>query len=195
MALATEVMKECQHLEKMKPNPGAVRKAADAWYAAAGLLSDSTKVLKQAYITVGMYWEGEAYEGFKLHMTEQVIHVAGENEKTLRDIGNALIETHDKIVEKYNEGHKELSQTVEKAINYHKDLETPNGDTNGRVWHALHACLELWIAGSIRRRGEVQEIVNKRTGEITKLGGMVKSVKVPGAVPDGIQTPKNWKQK
>ncbi|MFC9976324.1 WXG100 family type VII secretion target [Spirillospora sp. NPDC127200] len=179
----------------MKPDPAAVRKAADAWYDAASALNASTRVLKRAYIAAGMYWEGDAYEGFKLHMTEQVIYAAGENEKTLRAIGDALIETHDKIVEKYNEGHAELSLTIKEAIAYHRDLETQNGDARSATWNALHSYLNLWLANSIKRRGTVYGILNKRAGEISKLHGTIKSLKLPGAVPDGIKDSKKWKQK
>lgn len=192
VALATEVAKAYRTLQKMKPNPRAVRKAAQNWYRASAHYHESFDPLKITTIQLGGYWKGEAFEAFDKYMENIVLDAAANISETLNAIGDALIDVHNQVVDQYNDGMKSYQETLDKAIEYHMDLKTLEGDAQDTAWSALHDVLKLWIDGIYTRKQAVFNITQKGASAMEAINGKILQLDPPAKAPAIVSDKGKW---
>ncbi|MGI5327415.1 WXG100 family type VII secretion target [Actinomadura nitritigenes] len=190
--LGTEVLKAYKELQRMKPDPAAVRKAAEKWYQASAHYHDSIDPMKISYIQLGGYWSGRAFEAYQQYMDGVAISTADNNAKVLQAIGDALVDLHNQVVDQYNEGMKEYMETLQKAIEYHKELETQKGDVDSAAWAALHGILSIWIGNVNSRKKNLAYICNKEAGAMQALHGQILQLQAPEKMPSIASDKGKW---
>ena len=190
--LATEVKKAYETLQKMKPRPEEVRKVARKWYEASAHYRKSFDPLKMTTIELGGYWEGRAFDAFEKYMESIVLDTATNISDTLAEIGDAVIDVHNLIVEQYNDGMVAFQDTVTKAIDYHKDLGTLEGDAKKSTRNALHDLLNLWIKDVGDRKRAVFNITEKGAGAMEVIGGKILQIDPPQKAPSVITDKGKW---
>ncbi|WP_242891567.1 WXG100 family type VII secretion target [Actinomadura litoris] len=190
--MATEVKAAYKDLQKLKPKPAAVRKAAGKWYEASANYRESLDPLKITYIQLGGYWEGKAFEAFSKYMAEVVVPNAEGNAETLFAVGDALIDLHNQIVEQYNDGMRAFTETLSKAIEYHRDLGTLKGDARDSAWQALHSLLEQWIGIVGNNKVNVFNLSNKGAAAMMALQGQLRQLHAPGKMPAVVLDKGKW---
>ncbi|MBO2459403.1 WXG100 family type VII secretion target [Actinomadura violacea] len=190
--LGTEVLKAYKDLQKIKPDPAAVRRAAESWYRASGHYRDSIDPMKTSYIQLGGYWSGRAFTAYQQYMDSIAISAADNNAKVLQAVGDALVNLHNQVVDQYNDGMKDFMDTLDKAIAYHKDLETQKGDANSAAWSALHSILALWIKNVNTRKRNVTYICNKDAGLMESLHGQILQLHAPRKMPSIASDKGKW---
>ncbi|QKG21046.1 WXG100 family type VII secretion target [Actinomadura verrucosospora] len=190
--LATEVAKAYRTLQKMKPNPEAVRKAARKWYEASADYRTSFDPLKITGIQLGGYWKGQAFEAFEKYMENIVLDAATNISETLSSIGDAVIDVHNQVVDQYNDGMKSYQETLDKAIEYHLDLKTLQGDAQDSAWSALHNLLKMWIDGIYIKKQAVYTITHKGAGAMEALNGKILQLDPPAKAPAVMADKGKW---
>jgi uncharacterized protein YukE len=190
--LATEVAKAYRTLMKMKPNPKAVRAAARKWYEASARYRDSFDPLKITGIQLGGYWKGQAFEAFDKYMENIVLDAATNISETLNAIGDALIDVHNQVVDQYNDGMKSYQETLDKAIEYHMDLKTLEGNAQDSAWAALHDLLKMWVDGVHSRKQAVFMITQKGASAMEALNGKILQLDPPAKAPGIIADKGKW---
>ncbi|WP_160573534.1 WXG100 family type VII secretion target [Actinomadura physcomitrii] len=190
--LATEVAKAYRTLQKMKPNPNAVRAAARKWYEASAAYHSSFDPLKITSIELGGYWKGPAYEAFDKYMEKIVLDAATNISDTLTAIGDTLIDLHNQIVDQYNDGMRSYQETLTKAIDYHLDLKTMEGDARDSAWGALHSLLKMWIDGIYVKKQAIYGITQRGASAMESLNGKILQLDPPAKAPAIVADKGRW---
>lgn len=190
--LATEVAKAYRTLQKMKPNPEAVRTAARKWYEASSTYRSSFDPLKITGIELGGYWKGPAFEAFDKYMENIVLDAATNISDTLSEIGDALIDVHNQVVDQYNDGMKSYQEALGKAIEYHLDLKTMDGNAQDSAWSALHDLLKMWIDGIYVKKQAVYSITQKGASAMEAINGKILQLDPPAKAPAIVADKGKW---
>ncbi|WP_026415332.1 WXG100 family type VII secretion target [Actinomadura oligospora] len=192
--MATEVLKAYKALQKTKPKPAAIRKAAGKWYDASSHYDESSDILKETYNQLGGYWEGKAFDAFKGYMTDTVLPVASKNSDALFAAGDELVSIHNDIVDRYNDAMQNYADTLDKALELQASIgEAADKDAKAAAQTALINYLRVWISRVYSHTILVKSIADKGAGAMTSLSGKVEKIRAPRAMPPVIADRDKWK--